>query len=261
MSEMDHLADGKNAKIEEVSGQQETQHLARSLVPVDDNFVSDIAVYLAIATLIMVVAFLAICTFIDISLAAVGSMSALSHALDLAGTTTLATCVTLCTVGQLKRLWLADILTWRSHDAYPGLLRSGKVLLRVSTVLEVAKGWEMTLSLMATGLVTTAIVTAVTPTQIDRVWPGATLLQTDGKSDVCLVGSDSRPNTTVPVCKLQDNTWLRPSLLDGTIIAMLSRLTQPWSTSGYAYTVGGSIVATSAAGVPMSLGHSTLNLR
>ncbi|KAK5702290.1 hypothetical protein LTR17_022435 [Elasticomyces elasticus] len=88
-----------------------------------------------------------------------------THALYVTGATVLATAATTFTLGQIKRLWLAYELTQPSQERYGARLRRAKVLLGISGILDHAKSWEATASLVVTSLITAAVVAGITPSQ------------------------------------------------------------------------------------------------
>ena len=112
------------------------------------------------------------CRSPTILLRAPGTLSPHAHALYITGTTIIASIVTAFTMGQIKTVWLREILREQNGDAMRDFQRArrARTILGIGSVVDTFNFSQITTSVIIIGLITASIVSSVTPgiTQVPR---------------------------------------------------------------------------------------------
>jgi hypothetical protein len=123
--------------------------------------------YIALVVLLAIACFLCVTPFVHIYVRTFGDLSRAGHALYITGITVAASLITSHAIGQIRQLWVL-LYTWPetrgNGKGKDRAAQGGNVVIGLSTVLDQARFWPITVSFIAAGLITTAIVAGLAPT-------------------------------------------------------------------------------------------------
>ncbi|KAG8533946.1 uncharacterized protein KY384_001687 [Bacidia gigantensis] len=217
--------------------------------------------FIASFILLAIALFLAVVVFVPVNLKKPGSLSVAGHALYVTGTTILASMVALYCTRQVRLLWVRRIL-YRSYDGtrWPSHhdVAEVRTLLGLGTWRESFRFWSTAGALLLVGLLTTSIVSGVSPFASGLIQAGDGVLYTKAFTPCFFRSNDA------------SNHWYMWTLANGTVInynttlrniddisCPVEEVTDLLSASSgilkdYAYVAGGVPVSRNATGTPFS---------
>lgn len=200
---------GIPSTLEALDRSDDRMVLSRCLLPGRQNLWSNTAPLLAIGLQLAISIFLAACAFIDLPLTPVGIlMPTWAHTLYVTGTTIFASVATSFSISQIRRLWLAQTLRSSAFQqtGTTNSLRRTKTLLALGSLSDDIKHWDISLTIIFAGLITTSIVSGITPLPVSGTVPSSTNFNIDGLS--CLTISDNASNATDLTWRLQNGSYI-----------------------------------------------------
>jgi hypothetical protein len=148
----------------------------------------------------LVIAFLLLIIGVEIRLRHPGLLSNTIHIIYITGFTALATLITSLTVVHLRKLWLARLASNQDGTA-TFITKRASTIVGLSSLTESLNHWPIYMSFLITGLMTTAIVSALTPTDFlgqlaSSILPSTSLTLQSYLSDNCIFVDQSHSRST-----------------------------------------------------------------
>ena len=269
--EMQSLNTGARNKNDSMS--EKLSFLRRGLVDDDVEEKTPKAAVAAVALLVVIIGLLTAFVFSNVHLATptspFGTMATWSHTLYVAGTTALATAASIFVSGQVKRLWLSEVLHHSiDHSTRFRPLRRARVLLGLGELSDYWKLWDIVSLLTIIALMTTAIVAGITPSK--SYYSRASALEMDvgprgPVGDDCMTVYPSAPEDLAFSWQLSNGSYyginqnvdpISSACQVSSAIEHVPNAMQNAPSNGWAYYIGRVPVPPNALGVPISLANT-----